>query len=51
MLALIFAIQAAALVLVLQEKKKPAIGCFWVSLALTLVWFNHHVTESLGLSL
>ncbi|MDE0884944.1 MAG: DUF5993 family protein [Myxococcota bacterium] len=48
MLALIFTIQAIALVLVLQEKKKVAVGCFWASLGLTLIWFNHHSTESLG---
>jgi hypothetical protein len=48
MLALIFTIQAIALILVLQEKEKAAVGCFWASLALTLIWFNHHATESLG---
>jgi hypothetical protein len=51
MLALIFTIQALSLLLVLQERKRPAIVCFWLSLAMTIFWFGHHATDSLGISL
>jgi len=51
MLALIFTIQAISLVLVLQERKRAAIVCFWLSLAMTIFWFGHHATDSLGISL
>lgn len=48
MLALIFSIQAISLILILRERPRAAIGCFWVGLVMTLFWFNHHATESLG---
>lgn len=50
MLALIFAIQTLCLVLVLREQKAGALGCFWLSLTLTLGWFAHHATDPLGIS-
>ncbi len=48
MLALIFSIQAISLILILRKQPRAAIGCFWVGLVMTLLWFNHHATESLG---
>jgi len=51
MLALIFGLQALSLVFVMSEKKPAALGCFWSSLALSLFWFAHHATDSLGISL
>ena len=51
MLALIFAIQSTGLILVLRGRKPAAVGCFWLSLLLTLLWFEHHATDALGLSL
>ena len=51
MLALIFTIQALSLVLVLRERKRAAIVCFWLSLVMTIFWFGHHATDSLGISL
>ena len=48
MLALIFSIQAISLILILRKQPRAAIGCFWVGLVMTLFWFNHHATESLG---
>jgi len=50
MLALIFSLQALSLFFVMSERKAPALGCFWSSLALTLFWFGHHATDTLGLS-
>ena len=51
-LALIFGLQVLSLVLVLMgDKKTAAVGCFWSSLVLTLFWFAHHATDSLGISL
>ena len=50
MLASIFTIQAIGLFLVLREEKAGAVSCFWVSLLLILLWFDHHVTDSLGLA-
>lgn len=51
MMALIFSIQALSLVFVLREQKGAALTCFWLSLALTVFWFGHHATDSLGISL
>ena len=51
MLALIFAIQTLCLVLVLKERKIPALGFFWLSLILTLAWFAHHATDPLEIAL
>ena len=52
MLALIFGLQALSLFLVLlADRKTAALGFFWSSLVLTLFWFAHHATDSLGISL
>jgi len=51
MLALIFALQALSLLFVLQQRKPAAVGLFGLSLLVTLFWFAHHATDSLGISL
>jgi uncharacterized membrane protein len=51
MMALIFAVLLAAVLLAWKGARKPAIYTFAATLILSVVWFLHHVTSHLNIDL
>ncbi len=50
MMTLIFAILTMAFALIIKDRRAEALRMFWVAFVLGVLWFNHHVTDSLGLA-
>lgn len=51
MTALMFLVVALAMMVAVSGHLGTAIGLFCVSLLAAVLWFNHHMTDSLALAL